>query len=60
MRGHPDHANDELNYKQLEGLEKDLHVTMLSKCGNSLLMDVPRRSQLVHVFNSFYGVVRET
>lgn len=38
----------------LERLEEDLHVAILSKCRNTFLMDILRRSRLVHVFNSFY------
>lgn len=45
---------DDLTSAQLERLEEDLHVEILSKCGNAFLMDILRRSRLVHVFNSYY------
>lgn len=44
----------DLTSMQLERLEQDLHVEVLSKCGNTFLMDILRRSRLVHVFNSYY------
>jgi DNA-binding GntR family transcriptional regulator len=43
-----------LESAELERLEEDLHVKTLSFCDNTFLMDVLRRSRLVHVFNSFY------
>ncbi len=45
---------DALTSELLERMENDLHDRMLSYCGNSFLMDVLRRSRLVHVFNSYY------
>lgn len=44
----------QLTSAQLEALEDDLHVHTLAQCGNPFLMDMLRRSRLVHVFNSFY------
>jgi len=45
---------EELSSAQLERMEQDLHVDTLSKCGNTFLMEILRRSRLVHVFNSYY------